>query len=154
MVAIQLHTAQQAEKIYIAGRTGARSGALMKHDPKFPPPEFWVLKNTGSFSFEFMGGGTAVICGYGCDNLNSVLGYRSCVGMVGGSVYVRGNVKDLSSQVWLMDLDDGDKEFLLKGLPVFLDKIGKPELIHELRKGLQTSETAISSSEKWGKNSC
>lgn len=138
-------------KIYIAGRTGARSGALMKHDPKFPPPEFWVLKNTGSFSFEFMGGGTAVICGYGCDNLNSVLGYRSCVGMVGGTVYVRGNVKDLSSQVWLMDLDDGDKEFLLKGLPVFLDKIGKPELIHELSKGLQFTETTISSSEKWGK---
>ena len=138
-------------KIYIAGRTGTRSGALMKHDPKFPPPEFWVLKNTGSFSFEFMGGGTAVICGHGCDNLNSVLGSRSCVGMVGGTVYVRGNVKELSSQVWLMDLNDGDKEFLLQGLPVFLDKIGKPELINELSKGLQDTKEDLSPSNKWSK---
>ena len=133
-------------KIYIAGRTGTRSGALMKHDPKFSPPEFWVLKNTGSFSFEFMGGGTAIICGYGCENSNSVLGYRSCVGMVGGTVYVRGNVKDLSGQVWLMDLNDGDKDFLLKGLPVFLNKIGKPELINELSKELQINHENQSSS--------
>ena len=26
--------------------------------------ELWILKNTGSFSFEFMGGGRAVVCGY------------------------------------------------------------------------------------------
>lgn len=138
-------------KIYIAGRTGTRSGALMKHDPKFAPPEFWVLKNTGSFSFEFMGGGTAIICGYGCDKLDSVLGYRSCIGMVGGTVYVRGNVKDLSEEVWLMDLDDSDREYLLKGLPVFLDKIGKPELINELSKGLQNSGEGLETSKKWSK---
>lgn len=137
-------------KIYIAGRVGTRSGALMKHDPKFPPPEFWVLKNTGSFSFEFMGGGTAVICGYGCDNLDSALGYRSCVGMVGGTVYVRGPVKELSSQVWMMELNESDKEFLLKGLPVFLEKIGKPELINELSKSIQNNEE-VSPSQKWSK---
>ena len=68
----------------------------MKHDPKYPAPEFWVLKNTGSFSFEFMGGGTAVVCGWDCDDLESVLGSRSCVGMVGGTVYVRGSVTHLS----------------------------------------------------------
>jgi len=51
-------------KIYVSGRVGTRSGALMKHDPKFSAPEFWTLKNTGSFSFEFMGGGVAVVCGY------------------------------------------------------------------------------------------
>ena len=54
-------------KIFIAGRVGTRSGALMKYDPKFPAPEFWVLKNTGSFSFEFMGGGIAVVCGHNCE---------------------------------------------------------------------------------------
>jgi glutamate synthase domain-containing protein 3 len=43
-------------KIYVGGRVGTRSGSLMKHDPAYPAPEFWVLKNTGSFSFEFMGG--------------------------------------------------------------------------------------------------
>ncbi len=117
-------------KIYVGGRVGTRSGALMKYDPKYPAPEFWVLENTGSFSFEFMGGGIGVICGYGCEDMDSVLGYRSCVGMVGGTIYVRGNVKELSDEVYLMDLTDGDKDYLLKDLPVFLAKIGKPELIN------------------------
>ncbi len=49
--------------IYIGGRVGTRSGSMMKHDPAFPPPQLWVLKNTGSFPFEFMGGGIAVVCG-------------------------------------------------------------------------------------------
>ena len=119
-------------KIYVGGRVGTRSGALMKHDPKFLAPEFWVLKNTGSFSFEFMGGGIAVICGWDCENLDSVLGYRSCIGMVGGTVYVRGNISNLSDEVWLMELDEGDKEFLLNGMPEFLSKIEKPELLKEL----------------------
>ena len=119
-------------KIYVGGRTGTRSGALMKHDPKFPAPEFWVLKNTGSFSFEFMGGGIAVVCGYGCENLASVLGNRSCIGMVGGTVYIRGNVKDISDDVWMMELDESDKEFLQKGIVEFLDKIEQQSLIKEL----------------------
>ncbi len=124
-------------KIYVGGRTGTRSGALMKYDPKYEVPEFWVLENTGSFSFEFMSGGIAIICGYGKENLETVLGHRSCVGMVGGTVYVRGNVKDLSDEVYLLDPDEGDREFLLKGLPVFLEKIGKPALINDLSRGLQ-----------------
>jgi NADPH-dependent glutamate synthase beta subunit-like oxidoreductase/glutamate synthase domain-containing protein 3/Pyruvate/2-oxoacid:ferredoxin oxidoreductase delta subunit len=120
-------------KIYVAGRVGTRSGALMKADPKYPAPEFWVLKNTGSFSFEFMGGGIAVICGYEREDLPSVLGSRSCVGMVGGTVYFRGNVEDLSNDVWIMDLDDSDKDFLLRGLPEFLNKIEKPEALDVLK---------------------
>jgi len=118
--------------IYIGGRTGTRSGALMKYDPKFPAPQFWVLKNTGSFSFEFMSGGIAVICGSGCEDTESVLGYRSCVGMVGGTVYVRGKVEDISDDVWLMDLDQKDKKFLEKGIPVFLSKIDREDRAKEL----------------------
>lgn len=121
-------------KIYVGGRVGTRSGALMKHDPKFPAPQFWTLKNTGSFSFEFMGGGIAVVCGYDCKNLESVLGARSCVGMVGGTVYVRGKINNIADEVWLLELDENDKEFLLNGLPEFLEKIGKPELFKELSK--------------------
>lgn len=119
-------------RIYIGGRVGTRSGALMKHDPKFPAPEFWTLKNTGSFSFEFMGGGVAVVCGYECENLESVLGSRSCVGMVGGTIYVRGKIKDISNEVLIFDLDNNDKEFLKKGLSEFLKKIDKPEIYDEL----------------------
>ncbi|MEJ2699558.1 MAG: 4Fe-4S ferredoxin, partial [Desulfuromonadales bacterium] len=119
-------------RIYVAGRVGTRSGSLMKHDPAYEPPEFWVLKNTGSFSFEFMGGGIAVICGVGCKDLGSVLGDRSCVGMVGGTIYVRGPVSGLSEDVWLLDLDEADRKFLAEGLPVFLTKIDRPKLLEEL----------------------
>ena len=119
-------------KVYVGGRVGTRSGALMKHDPKFEPPQFWVLKNTGSFSFEFMGGGIAVICGYDCDDSASVLGNRSCVGMVGGVVYVRGHVEGLAGCVELLPLDKLDKDFLKSGMPDFLKEIGKPELLDEL----------------------
>jgi NADPH-dependent glutamate synthase beta subunit-like oxidoreductase/glutamate synthase domain-containing protein 3/ferredoxin len=118
--------------IYVAGRTGTRSGALMKHDPKFPAPEFWVLKSTGSFSFEFMGGGVAVVCGLGCEDADSVMGDRSCVGMVGGTVYFRGKAKGLSNDVWVLDLDQNDKDFLAAGLPAFLDKIERKDALKAL----------------------
>ncbi|WP_305044470.1 FAD-dependent oxidoreductase [Geoalkalibacter sp.] len=121
-----------AGRIYVAGRVGTRSGSLMKHDPAYEPPQFWVLKNTGSFSFEFMGGGIAVVCGVDCAGFDSILGDRSCVGMVGGTIYVRGPVKGLSDEVWLLDLDDADRAFLAKELPVYLDKISRAELLPEL----------------------
>ena len=123
---------QASGKIYVGGRVGTRSGALMKHDPKFEEPEFWVLKNTGSFSFEFMGGGRAVVCGYGCENMESVLSNRSCCGMVGGVVYVRGNVKGLTNDVDIYELDDNDKNFLKSGLIRFLNEIDKSEIYEEL----------------------
>ena len=41
-------------RIYIGGRAGTRTGSLMKHDPLYEEPELWILKNVGSFSFEFM----------------------------------------------------------------------------------------------------
>ena len=119
-------------KIYVAGRVGTRSGSLMKHDPAYPAPEFWVLKRTGSFCFEFMGGGIAVICGVGCENVNSILGNRTCAGMVGGTIYVRGPVNGLAEDVWMLDLDDSDREFLAAGMPTFLDKIERKELLQEL----------------------
>ncbi|NOQ51857.1 MAG: 4Fe-4S ferredoxin, partial [Desulfuromonadaceae bacterium] len=119
-------------KIYVAGRVGTRSGSLMKHDPAFPAPEFWVLKNTGSFSFEFMGGGTAVICGVDCEDFSSVLGDRSCMGMLGGTIYIRGPVQNLSDEVWLLDLDEADREFLSNGLPIFLEKIERRQRLQEL----------------------
>ena len=119
-------------KIYIGGNVGTRSGALMKKDPKFEAPELWVFKSTGSFSFEFMGGGIAVVCGVDCENMPSVLGDRACVGMVGGIVYVRGNIKNLSDDVFLLDLDENDKDFLKTGLKKYLAEIQKEEYYNEL----------------------
>lgn len=119
-------------KIYVSGRVGTRSGALMKHDPKFELPEFWVLKNAGSFGFEFMGGGIAVICGYDCDNLNSVLGHRSCVGMVGGTIYVRGPINDIAPCVDVQKLNEEDIIFLEAGMYSFLKEIKKDALYNQL----------------------
>jgi glutamate synthase domain-containing protein 3/Pyruvate/2-oxoacid:ferredoxin oxidoreductase delta subunit len=119
-------------KIYVSGRVGTRSGALMKHDPKYELPEFWVLKSTGSFSFEFMGGGIAVICGYECEDLDSVLGNRSCVGMVGGTIYVRGNINNIADCVDIKELNDEDISFLSAGMHDFLKEIKRDAIYNKL----------------------
>ena len=82
-------------------------------DLVYEEPELWVLKNVGSFSFEFMGGGKAVVCGYDCAEFSSVLGERPCVGMVGGTVYVRGPVPALPKDIVCTELAQEDIDFLL-----------------------------------------
>jgi NADPH-dependent glutamate synthase beta subunit-like oxidoreductase/glutamate synthase domain-containing protein 3/NAD-dependent dihydropyrimidine dehydrogenase PreA subunit len=119
-------------KIFIGGHVGTRSGALMKCDPKFDAPELWVLKGTGSFPFEFMGGGVAVVCGWECEDFKSVLGDRACVGMLGGVVYFRGHVLNISDDVFVLDLDEKDIDFLSSGMKDFLQKIGREELYKKL----------------------
>ena len=119
-------------KIYIGGRAGTRTGSLMKHDPLYEEPELWVLKNVGSFSFEFMGGGRAVICGVDCAEFSSVTGERPCVGMVGGVVYVRGNIADYPADIQCLALNPDDINFLKNGMNHFLNAIEKSELIAEL----------------------
>lgn len=119
-------------KIYIGGRAGTRTGSLMKHDPLYEEPELWILKNVGSFSFEFMGGGRAVICGFDSENFSSVTGERPCVGMVGGIVYVRGRIADFPSDILCLELDADDIHFLKSGMNHFLNAIEKSELIAEL----------------------
>ena len=120
-------------RIYIGGRGGARTGSLMKHDPLYEEPELWILKNVGSFSFEFMGGGRAVVCGWDSDGFASVLGERPCVGMVGGVVYVRGPISDdCPSDIRCSGLDADDVSFLERGMENFLAAVEKSELVSEL----------------------
>ena len=119
--------------IYIGGRAGTRSGSLMKHDPLYAPPEFWVLKNCGSFSFEFMSGGIAVICGYDSEKFESVLGDRSCVGMVGGTLYFRGNASGISEKdVKIKPLGDQDIAYLDSKMDDFLTSLDRIEIREEL----------------------
>ena len=77
-------------KIFISGNIGARGMTMTKHNPRFDPPELWVLGSAGDYFGEFMAGGIAVICGYDAQNPDNILGYRPFVGMVGGKVYFRG----------------------------------------------------------------
>lgn len=115
--------------IYIGGRAGTRSGSLMKHDPLEPAPELWILKNCGSFSFEFMSGGIAVVCGYDAEEFPSVLGDRSCVGMVGGVLYVRGAVGGLSGKdVKVLPLEAADVAYLSGQMPDFLAAVERADL--------------------------
>ena len=122
-----------AGTIYVGGRAGTRSGSLMKHDPLYDPPELWVLKNCGSFSFEFMSGGIAVVCGYDCEQFDSVLGDRSCVGMVGGTLYYRGAAAGLSAKdVKISALSSQDIAYLSSKMDDFLAAIDREEIAPEL----------------------
>jgi glutamate synthase domain-containing protein 3 len=96
------------------------------------PPELWILKNTGSFSFEFMGGGIAVVCGYDSEQFESVLGDRGCVGMVGGTIYVRGPVTGLShlSGNWIWTRLTGSSSRTI--CRSFWTKSSRPHLLAEL----------------------
>lgn len=119
-------------QIYIGGRAGTRSGSLMKQDPLHEPPELWILNSTGSFSFEFMSGGRAVVCGHDSQILPSVLGERPCVGMVGGVVYFRGPHGELPDDVLLQDLDEDDIDWLDAGMDKFLESLGQTRLKRQL----------------------
>ncbi|MBO4369510.1 MAG: FAD-dependent oxidoreductase, partial [Desulfovibrio sp.] len=118
--------------IYIGGRAGTRSGSLMKKDPLYPAPELWILKSVGSFSFEFMGGGIAIVCGCDSQTLASILGERPCVGMVGGTIYVRGPIAPLPDDCVLLPLESQDIRFLGEGLERFLQAIEEPKRLKEL----------------------
>jgi glutamate synthase domain-containing protein 3 len=41
-------------KIFIAGNIGARGMTMTKHNPRFAPPELWVLGSAGDYFGEFM----------------------------------------------------------------------------------------------------
>ncbi|MBZ4659311.1 MAG: FAD-dependent oxidoreductase, partial [Desulfacinum sp.] len=119
-------------KVYVAGNIGARGMTMTKHNPRFDPPELWVLGSVGDYFAEFMAGGIAVICGHRPQNPENVLGYRPCVGMVGGRIFFRGPHGGFSqADAKLVPLSDDDWHWLVKNLQVFLEKIGKPELFSQ-----------------------
>ena len=121
--------------IYIGGRAGTRSGSLMKHDPLYPEPELWILKYTGSFPCEFMGGGRMVVCGLDAEDMPSVLGERACVGMVGGVVYFRGNPGSYAeNDVAVHELDEEDIAFLSGGMSAFLLAVDRTDAQERLSR--------------------
>lgn len=137
-------------KIYVGGRAGTRTGSLMKHDPSDTPPEMWILKNCGSFSFEFMSGGIVVVCGYDSEQFESVLGDRSCMGMVGGKLYVRGTMKGLSAKdVKVEPLAAADIEYLSNNMDDFLMSIEQLTLKEQLTNWQEWKKvTALSYDER------
>ena len=117
-------------KIFIAGNIGARGMTMTKHNPRFAPPELWVLGSAGDYFGEFMAGGIAVICGHEPQNPQNVLGYRPFVGMVGGKVFFRGPHSGYSQpDAKLIPIKDDDWNWLTENLSAFLRQIERSELI-------------------------
>ncbi len=122
-------------KIMIAGNIGARGMTMTKRNPKYAAPELFVLGGVGDYFAEFMAGGTAVICGFEPQNPDNVLGYRPCVGMVGGTIFLRGPHKGFSlADAKSVPIDDAAWDRLLGGLRGFLEAIGRPELLDTLAR--------------------
>ena len=117
-------------KIYVAGNIGARGMTMTKQNPRFDPPELWILGSAGDYFGEFMAGGIAVICGYEAQNSDNILGYRPFVGMVGGKVFFRGPHGGYSeSDAKLITIGDEDWNWLLENLRIYLERIGRSELM-------------------------
>ncbi len=135
-------------KVYVGGSIGARGMTMTKRNPRFEPPELWVLGSAGDYFGEFMAGGIAVVCGHGFNGKGfgeegfdgkgfgereGVLGHRPLVGMVGGKVFVRGSAKGFSQKdAKIVPLSDEDWDWLIPNLESFLEKIKNPELLTSL----------------------
>lgn len=117
-------------RVWVGGNIGSRGMTMTKHNPRFAPPELWVLGSVGDYFGEFMAGGVAVICGYKPQTPDNILGYRPFVGMVGGKVFFRGPHKGFSqTDAKLVPIQAEDWQWLCGNLEAFLKKIGKPELL-------------------------
>jgi len=120
-------------RIYIAGNVGARAMTMTKCNPRFDPPELWVLGSVGDYFAEFMAGGIGVICGHEPQDQENVLGYRPCVGMVGGRIYFRGPHRGYSqADARLLPLADEDWEWLGNRLRGYLEAIRRSDLFNRL----------------------
>jgi len=120
-------------KIYIAGDIGARGMTMTKHNPKFDPPELWVLGGVGDSFAEFMAGGTVVICGHNPLHPDNILGHRPCVGMVGGKIYFHGPHKGFSAaDARLNPINDKEWQWLTENMQSFLAAVHHMDLYNEL----------------------
>ena len=119
--------------VYIGGNIGSRGMTMTKYNPRFAPPQLWVLGSVGDYFAEFMAGGIAVICGEEAKNPENILGHRPFVGMVGGTVFFRGPHGGYSkSDARIQRITDEDWAWLVENLAVFLGDIDRPELLETL----------------------
>lgn len=119
--------------LYVQGSGGARCDTMMKHNPRFDPPQSWYFRNVGDSFAEFKAGGIAVVCGMNPRNPDNILGYRPCVGMVGGTIYFRGPIKEYSERdVKLLELTPQDWEWLKTNMKPYLEAIDRMSYYKQL----------------------
>ncbi|MBF0566307.1 MAG: FAD-dependent oxidoreductase [Nitrospirae bacterium] len=129
------HNAAAQGRLYVQGGGGARCDTMTKHNPKFPPPESWYFRDVGDTFAEFKAGGIAVVCAVNPRNAKNVLGYRPCVGMVGGVIYFRGNTDTYSqNDVRLLQLTDADWAWLTERMKPYLESIERMDYFGELTR--------------------
>lgn len=120
-------------RVFIAGNVGSRSMTMTKQNPRFPAPELWVLGHAGDYFAEFMAGGVAVVCGVDAGDNASILGYRPCVGMVGGRIFYRGQEQAVSTADAVhTPINDEDWAWLTENLKLYLNKINRSGLFDSL----------------------
>ncbi len=121
-------------KVFIGGSIGARGLTMTKWNPEYEKPELWVLGSTGDSFAEFNCGGTAIICGIEAKNPDNILGYRPCVGMVGGIIYFRGKIDNSfpKTAARIAAPDDEQWQWLQTNMGGYLKKIRREELLETL----------------------
>ncbi|MBE0430092.1 MAG: FAD-dependent oxidoreductase [Thermoleophilia bacterium] len=130
------HNAGAQGVLYVGGGGGARCDTMTKFNPRFEPLQSWYFRDVGDSFAEFKAGGIAVVCGVNPRNPDNILGYRPCVGMVGGTIYFRGNIQGYSRRdVKLIELSDADWEWLTKNMKPYLKAIGRMDHYEELTRG-------------------
>lgn len=121
--------------LYVQGSGGARCDTMTKQNPRFDPPQSWYFRNVGDSFAEFKAGGIAVVCGVNPRNPENILGYRPCVGMVGGIIYFRGPIQGYSEKdVKLLDLTPQDWEWLKTNMEPYLEAIDRRSYYDELTR--------------------
>jgi NADPH-dependent glutamate synthase beta subunit-like oxidoreductase/glutamate synthase domain-containing protein 3 len=138
-VANGAHNAAAQGKLYVQGGGGARCDTMTKKNPRFPDLESWYFRGVGDSFAEFKAGGIAVVCGVEPRDPENILGYRPCVGMVGGTIYFRGPIKEYSkADVQLVDLTEQDWEWLTQNMKPYLTAIDRMAHYAELTKDINS----------------
>ncbi|MGW8271805.1 MAG: FAD-dependent oxidoreductase [Thermodesulfovibrionales bacterium] len=129
------HNAGAQGILYVQGGGGARCDTMTKYNPRFEPLQSWYFRGVGDSFAEFKAGGIAVVCGIDPRNPDNVLGYRPCVGMVGGTIYFRGAMEGYSEgDVKVVELTPQDWEWLTRNMTPYLEAIDRLEYYEELTR--------------------
>ncbi len=117
-------------KVYIRGSIGARGLTMTKWNPDYEKPELWILGSTGDSFAEFNCGGIGVVCGIDAKTPDNVLGYRPCVGLVGGTIFYRGKTDDSYARTNSRQAAPTDEQWqwLVENMPNYLANISRQDL--------------------------
>jgi NADPH-dependent glutamate synthase beta subunit-like oxidoreductase/glutamate synthase domain-containing protein 3/NAD-dependent dihydropyrimidine dehydrogenase PreA subunit len=129
------HNAGAQGILYVQGGGGARCDTMTKYNPRFEPLQSWYFRDVGDSFAEFKAGGIAVVCGVNPRNPGNILGYRPCVGMVGGTIYFRGPVEGYRERdVKCVELTQENWKWLTENMKQYLEAIDRVDYYAELTR--------------------